>query len=141
MLHKTVLTAGTCGFVGAMLLMTGCGDDDDAGSAVCDAQAQLDEDIDQLQNLDLSATTVDDAEQILSNLGDDVQALRDEGSDELSPHLDAISSAFDDLGGTINDLESSASLSDAATAIQQSLGELGDATGDLQTAVTDDEDC
>lgn len=142
MLQKTVLSAGVWGFVGAMLLMTGCGDDDgDAGSAVCDAQAQLDQDADELRALDLSATSVDDAEQILSNLGEDVQSLRDAGSDELSPHLDAIGAAVDDLGDTIGSLGSSASLTDAATAIQQSLGDLGDAAADLRTEIADDEDC
>jgi hypothetical protein len=141
MLQKIVLRTGACGLVGVMLLLAGCGDDDDAQSAVCDAQSQLDTDVDQLQNVDLADTSVNDLEGMLSDIGDDVQNLADAASDELSPEIDAVSSALDDLGSTIDDLGSSASPSEAASAIQQSLSALGTAASDLKTAVTDDEDC
>ena len=141
MLQRTVLRAGACGLVGVMLLMAGCGDDDNGQSAVCDAQSQLDEDVDQLTNLDLADTSVNDLEAILSDIGDDVQNLKDAASDRLSPEIDAVSSALDDLGSTIDNLGSSGSPSDAASAIQQSLGDLGTAAGDLKTAVADDENC
>jgi hypothetical protein len=140
MLRKTVLGGG-CGLVGVMLLLAGCGDDDDAQSAVCDAQSQLDEDVDELKNLDLSDTSVNDLEGILGDIGDDVQNLKDAASDELSPQIDAVSSALDDLDNTVSNLGSSASPSDAATAIQQSLDDLSTATSDLKTAAADDENC
>jgi hypothetical protein len=140
MLRKTVL-GGACGLVGVMLLLAGCGDDDDAQSAVCDAQSQLDEDVDELKNLDLSDTSVNDLEGILGDIGDDVQNLKDAASDELSPQIDAVSSALDDLDNTVSNLGSSASPSDAATAIQQSLDDLSTATSDLKTAAADDENC
>jgi hypothetical protein len=124
-----------------MLLLAGCGDDDDAQSAVCDAQSQLDEDVDELKNLDLSDTSVNDLEGILGDIGDDVQNLKDAASDELSPQIDAVSSALDDLDNTVSNLGSSASPSDAATAIQQSLDDLSTATSDLKTAAADDENC
>jgi hypothetical protein len=140
MLRKTVL-GGACGLVGVMLVLAGCGDDDDAQSAVCDAQSQLDEDVDELKNLDLSDTSVNDLEGILGDIGDDVQNLKDAASDELSPQIDAVSSALDDLDNTVSNLGSSASPSDAATAIQQSLDDLSTATSDLKTAAADDENC
>jgi hypothetical protein len=141
MLPKTVLSAGACGLVGVMLLLAGCGDDDDAQSAVCDAQSQLDEDVDELKNLDMSDTSVNDVKGILSDIGDDVQNLKDAASDELSHQIDAVSSAFDDLDNTVSNLGSSASPSDAASAIQQSLGDLSDAASDLKTAAAADENC
>jgi hypothetical protein len=141
MLQRTVLRAGGWGLVGVMMLLAGCGDDDDAESAVCDAQSQLDTDVDQLKNVDLADTSVNELEGMLSDIGDDVENLADAASDELSPEIDAVSSALDDLGSTIDNLGSSASLSDAASAIRQSLGALGTAARDLKTAVADDESC
>jgi hypothetical protein len=141
MLQKTILGAGACGLVGVMLLLVGCGDDDDAQSAVCDAQSQLDEDVDELKNLDMSDTSVNDVKGILSDIGDDVQNLKDAASDELSPQIDAVSSALDDLDSTVSNLGSSASPSDAASAIQQSLGDLSTATSDLKSAAAADENC
>ena len=140
MLRKTILRAGSCGLVGVMsLLAGGCGDDEE--SAVCDAQSQLDEDVDQLKDLDLADTSVNDLEGILSDIGDDVKDLKDAGSDELSPEIDAVSSALDDLGSTVSSLGSGASLSDSASAIQQSVGALSTATSDLKTAADSAENC
>jgi hypothetical protein len=141
MLQRRVLSGGVCGLVGVVLLLAGCGDDDDAQSAVCDAQSQLDEDVDQLKNLDLADTSVNDVEAIVSDISDDVRNLRDAASDSLSPEIDAVSSALDNLGSTISNLGSSASPSDAASAIEQSVGELDDATSDLKSAVDEDENC
>ena len=141
MLRKAVRSARACGLVGVMLLLAGCGDDDDGQSAVCDAQSQLDEDVDQLKNVDLSDTSVNDLEGMVSDIGDDVQNLKDAGSDALSPQIDAVSSAVDDLSSTVSNLGSSASPSDAASAIQQSLGDLSTATSDLKTAAADDANC
>lgn len=138
MFQKNVLHAGACGLVGVMLLLAGCGDDDDAQSAVCDAQSQLDADVDQLKNLDLADTSVNDVKGMVSDIGDDVQSLKDAKSDKLSPQIDAVSSAFDDLDSTVSNLGSSASPSDAASAIQQSLDDLGTATSDLKTAAADE---
>ena len=131
-------SAGACGLAGVTLLLAGCGDDE---SAVCDAESQLDEDVDQLKNLDLADTSVNDVKGIVSDIGDDVQDLKDAASDELSPEIDAVSSAVDDLESTVNDLGSSASPTDAASAIQQSLGDLGTAASDLKSAVEADESC
>ena len=108
---------------------------------MCDAQSQLDEDVDELKNLDPSDTSVNDVEGILSDIGADVQNLKDAASDELSPQIDAVSSALDDLDNTVSNLGSSASPSDAAAAIQQSLGDLSTATSDLKTAAAADENC
>ena len=141
MLRKAVLNAGAGVLVGVMLLLAGCGDDDDGQSAVCDAQSQLDEDVDELKNVDLSDTSVNDLEGMVSDIGDDVQNLKDAGSDALSPQIDAVSSALDDLNSTVSNLGSSASPSDAASAIQQSLGDLSTATSDLKTAAADDANC
>lgn len=125
-----------------VLLVAGCGDDDDSAQAkVCDAQAQLDKDVNQLKNLDLADTSVNDVKDQLSSIGDDVEDLKDAGSEKLQPQIDAIKSAADDLGTMVGNLGSSSSLSETASSLQTSLSQLGTATSDLKTAAQETDNC
>ena len=134
---RTTLRAGVAGLA-TLTLLVACGDDDDASDKLCDAQTDLDSDVAKLKDLDITDTSVNDIKDILGNIGDDLQSMKDAGEDKLSPQLDAVSSALDSLGTSIDNLGDSTSLSDAASSIQTALGDVGDATSDLKTAADDD---
>jgi hypothetical protein len=132
MLARTIVTVGVAG---ALVLGAGaCGDDDDdAQSKVCDAQSQLNKDVDKLKSMDLSSTSVDDVKNTVSDIDNDLKDLKDAGSDKFKPQIDAVSSAYDSLKTTVSNLGSSSSLDD----IKSGLTNLGDAAKDLKTSAED----
>lgn len=127
------------GLATVLALLGACSDgDDDAESRLCDAQDDLDEDVGELRDLDLSSTSIDDVRDILDDIGEDLRDMRNANSDRLSPEIDALDTSVDDLNSAIGDLGSSSSISDAADTIRDALSSVADSAGDLKTAAKDD---
>lgn len=122
----------------AMALLGACGDDESASDEVCDARDDLDENVTELRDLDLGATSINDVQDILGDINDDLTDMRDADEDRLSPQIDDLESSVDDLGSAVADLGSSSSLDAAADTLRDALGNVGDAAEELRTAAASD---
>lgn len=127
------------------LAAAGCGDDDDDTgggdgtstddrAAVCDARDDLDDEIQDLDQVDLTETSIADVREILDDIGDDLSAIEDARSTQLTPFVDDLRSSLSGLTDTLADLGSGSSLSEAADSVTSSLDEVKTSAQELATA-------
>ena len=136
---RSALGAGVMALVLVAGVAAGCGDDDDdaaGGSALCDAKDDLDGEVADLGDVDLTETSIADIRDILGALGDDVSTIEDASSDQLQPFVDDLRSSLSGLTTTLGDLGSSSSLSAAADSVTSSLDEVKTSAQDLATAAS-----
>ena len=137
-MNITLRNGVVAGLVVCLAFVGACGDDDDDDtSAMCEAKDDLDDNIDKLENVDLADTSINDVTSDLDDLKTSLSDLNSAAKDDLKPQVDDMTSSLEALQSAITDLGSSGSLSDAGTAIMESLEQVQTAAEALKTAAKD----
>jgi hypothetical protein len=138
---RTTLAAAAGLSLSLALVLGACGDDDDDDSddqsALCDARSDLSDDLNELQDLDLSNTTVSQLSDLLGDIGEDSREIGQAGSDSLSDEADQVTQSLRDLLGTIADLGSSDSLEDAGSSVDDALDGVRTSVENLDESASD----
>lgn len=115
-------------------LLGACGDDDateDAMTAVCDAEVQVLEDLAALSSLDPTQITGDDFKAMVESLQSSVDQLEEARGDLAEQDVDNVSSAYDSLKTSVEDLGDDVPLAELEDAV---VGEIGTAIQGLDAA-------
>jgi chromosome segregation ATPase len=118
----------------AVLACAACGDGESdqerAQNQVCDARADIQEQLSELGSLRLDTATVDGIKQRLNAIKDDLAKIEDAESsldDQRKQQVESASRAFrSQVDSVVKDLDTSRSLSGALTELQNSLIQLRD---------------
>ncbi len=96
--------------VAAVMGLAGCGQsaEESAQSDVCDARADIQQQIDTLQGLTLSAASIDTAQQAIGAIGDDLSTIKDAQGDlsgqreqDVKRAVDAFQSQVSTIAGDL----------------------------------------
>jgi uncharacterized phage infection (PIP) family protein YhgE len=127
------------GLLAVLVFTAACGDDDDADqSAVCDAREDIDDDVQEIGDLDLADTSVNDVTDVVGGLRDELNDLSTAAQDELSPEVDDLNSSLDNLESTIEGLGSADSLGDAGDDLRDALDQVRTSATALQDKASED---
>jgi len=117
----------------AALGLSACGESkqDKAKSTVCDAQADISKQVDQLKGLTVSTVTVDSVQNSLKAISSDLSKIKDAQGDLSDSRRqqvqDATKTFTSQLQGIAGSVGKSTSLSDAKAQLTSALQQLGDA--------------
>ncbi len=126
------LLPGTATGLLFLVALAGCGQD-----SVCAERDAVAEDVADLSALQLTdQNSLNDLDELVSELRSDLGDLTDAAGDAYESQIDDLDSALSDLGASITGIDSSGSITDAATQLAASVGAVGTAAGDLISAVT-----
>ncbi len=92
-------------------LLVSCGDDDDSATAttgadVCADREALSESVDVLTNVDVVAEGTDGVSAAVSDVEDDLAALRSSAGDALAPQVQAVQDDLDELETAVDEIDS-----------------------------------
>ena len=88
------------------IVLVSCGDDDDSSSDVCADREALRESVDALANVDVVAEGTNGVTAAVSDVEDDLTALRSSAGDELEPQVQAVQDALDRLETAAAEIDS-----------------------------------
>jgi hypothetical protein len=116
----------------AALALAGCGesDSDKALNEVCDARADIEQQVDELSNLTLTTATLDGIKESLSSIQDDVNKIVDaQGglSDDRRDEIESANRRFaDEVRSIAGSLGTSLSIGDAKSKLEDAFRQLAD---------------
>lgn len=122
-----------------VLLLVGCGDDGDEGSAqdrYCDAGQSLEDSIRSLSDLDLVAEGTDGLESAIGAVRDDLTTLRDTATDATADDVESLSESVDELRNTLSDLGDEISAGNVS-ALRDAIRSVGSAAQAVYDTLTD----
>lgn len=124
-------TAAASLLVGLALALGACGesDEDQARDDVCDARADIKQQIESLQGLTLATATKDQVTTALNAIKEDLEQIggaTDELGDDLKQQVQQANQTFKaDLDAAVEDVGQSTSLAAAAEGIKSAIAQLG----------------
>ena len=113
------------------VVLVSCGDDDDSSSDVCADREALRESVDALANVDVVAEGTNGVTAAVSEVEDDLAALRSSASDELEPQVQAVQEAVDELETAAADVDSGGA-SAAVAAVSELTGSVATLLASLE---------
>ena len=119
-------------FVGAALAISACGESDEekAQNQVCDARADIEQQVEELSSLTVSTATLDGVKQNLSAIRDDLRKIKDAEADLGDERKQEVRAATEEFGSEVEsivgEVGGSLSLSGAASQLESSLKQLGE---------------
>lgn len=118
--------------VGAALAISACGESDEekAQNQVCDARADIEQQVEELSRLTVSTATLDGIKQNLSAIRDDLRKIKDAEADLSDERKQEVQAATEEFGSEVEsivgEVGGSLSLSGAASQLESSLKQLGE---------------
>lgn len=133
------LTQRACALtVGAAIVfgLVACGDDEAPETAFCDAGDSLGANISGLADVDLITDGTSALDEQFAAIEDDVDQLRDSGSEVAADEIDALETATDDLGSALDDLGDDISVEGAESVANAAATVVTSANSVLDTLAT-----
>jgi hypothetical protein len=106
-----------------------------SNAQLCSARAALESSIQDLTNVDVVKNGTSALDAALTKVRDNLQAVKSAAHGQLSPQVDALQNAIDQLGKSISNLTSGGTISEVATAarnVGQAGSNLTDALSNLK---------
>jgi len=118
------------------VVLVGCGDDESAQDAYCEAGESLGSSVTALTDLDLISEGTSGLEAALDDVEADLGELSDSAADAAADEVDALEQAVDGLGTAISDLGGEIS-ADNLGALQTAVQAIGSAVQGLADTLSD----
>jgi prefoldin subunit 5 len=120
--------------VGAMLLLSACGDDGETPEeALCNELERLETEVETLQNLDLATVPLSELQDQLGEVSSAVEAVRETRADVRQARVADLEAALQALTGTITGIDADFSIEQAANDIRSAAQGVEDAWAALGT--------
>ena len=118
------------------VVLVSCGDDDDSATAttvadVCADREALGESVDVLTNIDVVAEGTDGVSAAVSDVEDDLAALRSSAGDALEPQVQAVEDDLEELETAVDEIDSGGA-SAALAAVSELAGSAATLLGSLE---------
>lgn len=125
-----------------------CGDDDEGNGAtatpetatpsVCDQKDALDQSVEDLENLDVTAEGTNGLTAAVEAVAADLEALAETASAEIEPEVEDLQTAVSDAEETLSGIPDDATLNEQIDAVQEAFTEVGTAAAALDDSLQAD---